>query len=463
MRNLVVVVLDTLRSADPWDPAQPAGASQVFGDFSKTTALYNNLVASSSWTVPSHRSLLHGVDPWDARETSQAVGSSQRGTTLARFWAELGGESVALSLNPFVSRATGVLQDYDRILRGWQNRLCELDWRLSGASDALFREVAQSEENSHARKSAALALSSPARAGLDWGARVAVRAGLPLFDTKWLTSSLSGFLRQRTSRRPLLIFLNMMEMHEPYPGTLFHRSPSVEPGCLPTSNLGAHSDRLVSSRNGSTVLRSAYSVAMLRVRSRYNELMTLLQSRGVLGDSLVVATSDHGQALGEHGYFGHGRYLYDELVHIPTAVTSTDPRLNGSLEALREGPLDHRHLHDWILSAVSGQYGRNSVRDVFAERGPAISYVATQEFRRSGPLVGDHASVRLFSESGSAWLESWSGRRTPEVVDLAGSEGSSLLEQGTRVLEQTRTTPGGGIVPDGSLPVARRLQGWGYE
>jgi arylsulfatase A-like enzyme len=50
----------------------------------------------------------------------------------------------------------------------------------------------------------------------------------------------------------------------------------------------------------------------------------LLEALGwarLLDESIVVLTSDHGEALGRHGYwFGHGEMLYDGTLHVPLVV-----------------------------------------------------------------------------------------------------------------------------------------------
>jgi arylsulfatase A-like enzyme len=46
-------------------------------------------------------------------------------------------------------------------------------------------------------------------------------------------------------------------------------------------------------------------------------LFDSLSARPLEGPTLWVVTSDHGEALGEHGYIGHGRFLYDEQLHVP--------------------------------------------------------------------------------------------------------------------------------------------------
>ena len=44
----------------------------------------------------------------------------------------------------------------------------------------------------------------------------------------------------------------------------------------------------------------------------------------MLRDTLVAVTADHGEALNEHGAYGHGGTFYQELIHIPLILW--DPR-----------------------------------------------------------------------------------------------------------------------------------------
>ncbi len=42
-----------------------------------------------------------------------------------------------------------------------------------------------------------------------------------------------------------------------------------------------------------------------------------LKGMGVLDDTLVIITNDHGEELGDHKKFGHGHTLYEELLRAP--------------------------------------------------------------------------------------------------------------------------------------------------
>ena len=64
------------------------------------------------------------------------------------------------------------------------------------------------------------------------------------------------------------------------------------------------------------------------------ELEGLLREAGVFDNTVLLVTSDHGEAFGEHGYIWHERGVYDELVHIPLLM-----RLPGGAGASEIGAL----------------------------------------------------------------------------------------------------------------------------
>jgi len=60
-----------------------------------------------------------------------------------------------------------------------------------------------------------------------------------------------------------------------------------------------------------------YMAATMHVDRHVGELLDTLDEQGVADETLIVLTGDHGEALDDHGYTGHGRTLYDEELHVP--------------------------------------------------------------------------------------------------------------------------------------------------
>ena len=47
------------------------------------------------------------------------------------------------------------------------------------------------------------------------------------------------------------------------------------------------------------------------------KLLEAIDALGLRENTLVVLAADHGESLGEHGYVGHGRQLYENIIHVP--------------------------------------------------------------------------------------------------------------------------------------------------
>ncbi|MFT7471630.1 MAG: glucan phosphoethanolaminetransferase (alkaline phosphatase superfamily) [Kiritimatiellia bacterium] len=50
------------------------------------------------------------------------------------------------------------------------------------------------------------------------------------------------------------------------------------------------------------------------------QIFAQLEQQGILQNSIVYITSDHGEGFGEHGHYGHTRFLYEEHTRIPLFI-----------------------------------------------------------------------------------------------------------------------------------------------
>ena len=75
-------------------------------------------------------------------------------------------------------------------------------------------------------------------------------------------------------------------------------------------------------------VRQRYALEVAYVDRQIGELLAELERQGLYRDSLIVFTSDHGEAMGEKKMFGHVERLTDEQIHVPLIVKlpSVDPR-----------------------------------------------------------------------------------------------------------------------------------------
>ena len=65
---------------------------------------------------------------------------------------------------------------------------------------------------------------------------------------------------------------------------------------------------------------AAYDEEIAYVDAQLGVLRDGLADRGLLETSLIIFTADHGEELFEHGDFGHGHAMWQELLHVPLVV-----------------------------------------------------------------------------------------------------------------------------------------------
>ena len=67
-------------------------------------------------------------------------------------------------------------------------------------------------------------------------------------------------------------------------------------------------------------MRAAYRGGILYTDHELGRLMATLETLDLSRRTVLIVTSDHGEAFGEHGILGHGQDLTEELLHVPLLV-----------------------------------------------------------------------------------------------------------------------------------------------
>ena len=92
-----------------------------------------------------------------------------------------------------------------------------------------------------------------------------------------------------------------------------------------------------------------YDAEIRELDHALESLFLELQRRGLLDDTLVVVTSDHGEEFGEHGSLAHGSTLYDEVLNVPLIFWSQSPALPAGPEG---AVMHHVDLMPTMLTAL---------------------------------------------------------------------------------------------------------------
>jgi arylsulfatase A-like enzyme len=153
--------------------------------------------------------------------------------------------------------------------------------------------------------------------------------------------------RRQEPGRPFFAFLNYMDAHSPYvlpwgSSYRFGLAPATEADLLFLTESWPHVDKLRVSPRERTLARDSYDNCLAYLDERLGELFDELERQGVLDQTIVIVTADHGEGLGEHNLFDHGESLYRPEIRVPLLIVQpSSGRTRGLVDeavSLREIP-----------------------------------------------------------------------------------------------------------------------------
>jgi arylsulfatase A-like enzyme len=131
----------------------------------------------------------------------------------------------------------------------------------------------------------------------------------------------------RATGRPALLWVHYQDPHGPYtPPPPYRRDPGADGEVLPVSTSQSGRGAIpryqyVDGRHDVGGYRDAYRGEVAYVDASVGALLDGLRQRRLLEGAVVVLAADHGEELGEGGfYFTHGENLSDCLLHVPLLV-----------------------------------------------------------------------------------------------------------------------------------------------
>lgn len=283
--NVLLLVLDTVRRLN----------LSVFGYERRTTpelealaargVRFENAMSPGPWTLPSHAGMFTGrwahelsaswATPLDDSFPTLAEALTARGYRTGGFVANVSyaGRSVGLG------RGFGYFEDVPVSLLQIARSAAYTSWITSRPG---IKRQLPAYYKSYQRKSA-----------------VEVNDAL----LTWL---------DRDPGRPFFAFLNYFDAHDPYRPIPPFDTAFAAPAYPPTPP-SRHGGKFADDRPRSP---RPYDQAIASIDAEIGRLLRELERRGLLRNTLVIVTSDHGEEFGEHGMYGHGHTLNLQALNV---------------------------------------------------------------------------------------------------------------------------------------------------
>ena len=311
-QHVLLLTVDTLRydALSVYDPSN--NSTPAFEEFAKKSVVFDNAYSASGWTIPAMSSILTGVSPM-AHQTSFTHALDQRFTTIGETFAAHGYRTGALVNNPVLFPGRYI-------------------------SDQGFHEYQAYPNKRYQNPSYGI--------GLLW--RMLPKKW-PHFATTTGMTDLATTWYENNQKDQTFLWLHYFDPHDPYkPPTAFmaqedslmgtrdslKRPPPIKPkkdAHKPPPNLTG-SDLELRQEGLSKISEEERQLARKITQTRdylaearyvdyeVGRLFDSLKEKGLFDDMLIVFASDHGEEFWEHGNSGHGKTLYNELIHVPFII-----------------------------------------------------------------------------------------------------------------------------------------------
>ncbi len=282
--DILLYVVDTLRSDHLGCYGYQRDTSPNIDQFARENALYMNAYSSSSWTKPAAASIYTGLLSKNHKTMTKEDKLPDELVTLAELLRENGYHTIAISAHGFIGTPSyGLDQGFDELIM------------LSKERDPVTGPIVFSD-----------------------------KVNERIFDFY------SEYLNQK-ERKPFFLLVWTVDPHAPY---------------TPCENV----KNLFSINQYTPIDTYTYNIKFLRelrtgnirptpsqieyIKTRYDQeiyfndnsfgvLLDKMKEHGIYDESLIIFTSDHGEEFFEHGGFGHGQSLYNEVIRIPFIIKTT--------------------------------------------------------------------------------------------------------------------------------------------
>ena len=358
---VILIVLDTVRADSLSCYGGPAGATPTLDALAAQADRYEVCVSSAPWTLPSHASMFTGLYPHEHGAHSFLPDPNSKDNNVYALHPKTLTLAEHLSSRGYVTGGVVANAVYLRPGLGLDAGFSTWD---------VHRQTAP---------------------------QISIRA------LQWLDDYGMG-------QSPSFLFVNYIDAHRPYATGVQSHQPAAKLDELITRVM----KRGQAAAELGDEVRQLHQQSVTVLDGHLGRFFDALKERDLFDRSLIIVTSDHGEAFGGHGIVEHSKDLYEDLVRVPLIVKrpgQTKGRVLGR-------PSSSTHIPRLVASAFTGEEAA-AIEAAFP-RDPEDSSPITenyfsrrkdlrvfgQRFRRTrkaiydGPLkliVGSDGSVELYN------------------------------------------------------------------
>ncbi|MBL7007985.1 MAG: sulfatase [Planctomycetes bacterium] len=417
--NVLFILVDTLRADHLQSYGYPKLTSPTMDGLAQQGVRFDRAYAQATWTRPSVASLMTSLYPASHLTNSLHVRVPSELQTLAETVDSKGYTTASFSANRNVSEVFGFDQGFDTF---WTHASDELNSLVRFSTWERVMEVLR-----------ALGLA----------------AKPPLTNqAAKLTDRVLAWTQQHDGS-PYFLYVQYIDPHGPYePPAEFLAEIGVEPP-------GSHLSKSANPVHGKPPypfyeihefdqgnlgrLRELYDAEILYCDREIGRLLDSMRAQGLLENTYIVITSDHGEEFWEHKQFGHGQSAFEELARVPLIIAGP-----GIGPGVVRAPVELIDLYPtiatWVGAAIPDRIQGQDLGGLIAGGGQGMAGEALisnlHAYELTAWVLGHEKLVRIEVGGEVRWLLYDLESDPLEQTDLAALRPERLAELKNQLLER---------------------------
>ncbi|MGB0589034.1 MAG: sulfatase-like hydrolase/transferase [Myxococcota bacterium] len=166
-------------------------------------------------------------------------------------------------------------------------------------------------------------------------------------------------------------------------------------------------------------------------------LLAQMHTEGRLKDTLIVVTSDHGEAFGEHGVETHGQSLYEEELRVPLLLYLPNDAGHGVATKRIPWPVDSTDITPTLLHAVGAEprfptHGESLLAPVLDDhplKTPQAFAETRLPYARLQALREGTTKTVINHLTGTAWQTDLSSDPDEQTPALTGADAANHIQR----------------------------------
>lgn len=312
--NIVLITVDCFRYDRCGFNGHHRETTPALDRIADESYVFDRAYASGPQTVESFPGIIAGRHSHECCHTADNIGWKaipSDAPTLATHLTSHGYDTAALLTNAFITEKQNYHRGFDRFLNLEAGDIEETDTE-SGMLSSWFGNVTTVVENRLKQQESVVNPYMLLYVAYQYRR---LRTGWPCIHAE---DVIDGFIDQiDTLESPFFGWTHLMDLHLPIHPRIANEQSTKK------NSLFSHF--LAEGANAGDIYEPGfdriYDGALAYVDSQIQRVLDYLTENGLLDETVVIVTGDHGEALCDRGIYGHpAHYLYDELLHVPLLV-----------------------------------------------------------------------------------------------------------------------------------------------